>query len=97
MHAARSAAKRRPSCRSFVARACGRRSSARRSKFARPGSTCRACCANWRAPDRVRRLPRLRQAIWGGELVVVWDRAPHLQPYQEDFQAIVDRPAAAAR
>ncbi|MEF8732427.1 MAG: hypothetical protein V5B40_11100 [Candidatus Accumulibacter meliphilus] len=34
-------------------------------------------------------MPRLRQSLWGGELVVVWDRAAHLQPYQEDFQAIV--------
>jgi len=38
----------------------------------------------------VRRLPNRRQAIWGGELVVIWDRAPHLLPYQEDFQEIVD-------
>lgn len=37
----------------------------------------------------VRRLPNRRQAIWGGELVIVWDRAPHLLPYQKDFQAIV--------
>jgi hypothetical protein len=37
----------------------------------------------------LRRLPRRRQSLWGGELLVVWDRAAHLQPYQEDFQAIV--------
>lgn len=36
----------------------------------------------------VRRLPARRQANWGGELVVVWDRARHLQPYQSDFAAI---------
>jgi hypothetical protein len=37
----------------------------------------------------LRRLPRRRQSLWGGELLVVWDRAAHLQPYQEDFKAIV--------
>jgi formylglycine-generating enzyme required for sulfatase activity len=37
----------------------------------------------------LRRLPRRRHSLWGGELLVVWDRAAHLQPYQEDFQAIV--------
>ncbi|WP_313950144.1 formylglycine-generating enzyme family protein [Accumulibacter sp.] len=37
----------------------------------------------------LRRLPRCRQASWGGELLVVWDCAAHLLPYQEDFQAIV--------
>ncbi len=36
----------------------------------------------------VRCLPPRRQANWGGELVVVWDRARHLQPYQNDFAAI---------
>ncbi len=36
----------------------------------------------------VRRLPLRRQANWGGELVVIWDRARHLQPYQDDFRAI---------
>ncbi|WP_287640308.1 formylglycine-generating enzyme family protein [Accumulibacter sp.] len=37
----------------------------------------------------VRRLPAARQATWGGELLVVWDLARHLQPYQDDFAAIV--------
>lgn len=36
----------------------------------------------------VNRLPARQQANWGGELVVVWDRARHLQPYQDDFAAI---------
>lgn len=37
----------------------------------------------------LRRLPRGSQAIWGGELLIVWDRSRHLWPYQEDFESIV--------
>ncbi|MEK8025880.1 formylglycine-generating enzyme family protein [Pseudaquabacterium rugosum] len=33
----------------------------------------------------LRRLPRARRPVWGGQLWVVIDRAPHLQPYAEDL------------
>lgn len=36
-----------------------------------------------------RRIPRLVQSRWGGQILVVWDRGDHMAPYERDCAALL--------